>query len=358
MARSIPKDRFHDLIEAATAVFLEQGYRRTQMADVAARMGVAKGTRLPLRREQGGPLRLRAPPRGRTERIDLPDALPVRTPPPGATLAERPRSGSRRTATCPRSSRRSRGAGCSTSGRRSRRSCASCIRCCSASASRSSSSIAARPTTPSSQRSGTELGARAPAGCCAATSRTASAAGCWSRCEDSAISARMVLETAVFWAVHRHWDPSPQVVDESVVEATVVAFVVRACSALRESPERGLRMSSPDDRRYDIDCSARLRDLSALPLPRRDGLQPGALLPRAQRRELVFCFIVCGFIGLWHMPLFFLLAGWSAAASLRSARRAAASCVERVASSRCRCSWAACCSCPSSSISSFAADST
>src|SRR5436190_7441507 len=27
--------------------------------------------------------------------------------------------------------------------------------------------------------------------------------------------------------------------------------------------------------------------------------------------------VVCGFIGLWHMPLFFLLAGWSAVASLR-----------------------------------------
>src|SRR5262245_33480913 len=28
--------------------------------------------------------------------------------------------------------------------------------------------------------------------------------------------------------------------------------------------------------------------------------------------------VVCGFIGLWHMPLLFLLAGWSAAASLES----------------------------------------
>src|SRR5262249_10527659 len=27
--------------------------------------------------------------------------------------------------------------------------------------------------------------------------------------------------------------------------------------------------------------------------------------------------VVCGFISLWHMPLFFLLAGWSAASSLR-----------------------------------------
>jgi len=33
--------------------------------------------------------------------------------------------------------------------------------------------------------------------------------------------------------------------------------------------------------------------------------------------SLVFL-ILCGFIGLWHMPLFFLLAGWSAAASLRT----------------------------------------
>jgi glucans biosynthesis protein C len=28
--------------------------------------------------------------------------------------------------------------------------------------------------------------------------------------------------------------------------------------------------------------------------------------------------VVCGFIGLWHMPLFFLLAGWSAASSLQA----------------------------------------
>src|SRR5437868_1738475 len=26
--------------------------------------------------------------------------------------------------------------------------------------------------------------------------------------------------------------------------------------------------------------------------------------------------VFCGFVGLWHMPLFFLLAGWSACASL------------------------------------------
>src|ERR1051326_5301762 len=44
MARQIPDSRFPQLLDAATAVFIEQGYRRTQMADVAAAMGVAKGT--------------------------------------------------------------------------------------------------------------------------------------------------------------------------------------------------------------------------------------------------------------------------------------------------------------------------
>jgi AcrR family transcriptional regulator len=40
MPRAIPEDRFQDLLDAATAVFLEQGSRRTQGADVAARMGL------------------------------------------------------------------------------------------------------------------------------------------------------------------------------------------------------------------------------------------------------------------------------------------------------------------------------
>lgn len=38
---------------------------------------------------------------------------------------------------------------------------------------------------------------------------------------------------------------------------------------------------------------------------------------RNHESSVVFL-ILCGFIGLWHMPLLFLLAGWSAAASLRS----------------------------------------
>ena len=46
--------------------------------------------------------------------------------------------------------------------------------------------------------------------------------------EDPGVVARIVLETAVFWAVHRYWDPSPQAVDEQAAERAVVNFVVRA----------------------------------------------------------------------------------------------------------------------------------
>lgn len=44
MARPIPPDRFRSLIQAGTATFIAQGYRRTQMQDIADALGVAKGT--------------------------------------------------------------------------------------------------------------------------------------------------------------------------------------------------------------------------------------------------------------------------------------------------------------------------
>jgi hypothetical protein len=46
--------------------------------------------------------------------------------------------------------------------------------------------------------------------------------------EDGAVAARIVLETLVFWAVHRHWDPSPQAIDEASAKHTVLTFLIRA----------------------------------------------------------------------------------------------------------------------------------
>src|SRR4029453_329190 len=44
MARKTPPERLGQIVECATQVFIEQGYRRTQMADIAEALGVAKGT--------------------------------------------------------------------------------------------------------------------------------------------------------------------------------------------------------------------------------------------------------------------------------------------------------------------------
>ena len=43
---------------------------------------------------------------------------------------------------------------------------------------------------------------------------------------DTAVAARVILETVVTWAVHRHWDPSPHAIDDQVAEDTVVQFVL------------------------------------------------------------------------------------------------------------------------------------
>src|SRR6185369_1466769 len=35
---------------------------------------------------------------------------------------------------------------------------------------------------------------------------------------DVTVAARVIVETIVTWAVHRHWDPSPQAIDDQVAE--------------------------------------------------------------------------------------------------------------------------------------------
>src|SRR3990172_5694004 len=86
MPRAIPGDRFQDLIDAATAVFLEQGYRRTQVADVAARMGLSKGSIYTYVESKESLFDCVLRHADRSDRVDLPEALPVATPSPSATL--------------------------------------------------------------------------------------------------------------------------------------------------------------------------------------------------------------------------------------------------------------------------------
>jgi hypothetical protein len=42
------------------------------------------------------------------------------------------------------------------------------------------------------------------------------------------IAARLVIETVTFWAVHRHWDVSPQPMNDALAREHVLRFVLRA----------------------------------------------------------------------------------------------------------------------------------
>ncbi len=226
MPRITPKDRFHDLIEAATSVFLEEGYRRTQMADVAARMGVAKGTLYLYVESKEALFHAVIQHADRGERIELPELLPVPTPPPGATLEE--------------VHKRVAENGMPILGEALARQRVVDVRAELEAIIHELYAVLAH------HRVGIKLLDR-----CAADHPELAAVWFSSGREgaqellrryledrirrrrltpvaDSAVAARIVLETAVFWAVHRHWDPSPQTVDDQTAERTVVDFVVRA----------------------------------------------------------------------------------------------------------------------------------
>ena len=84
MPRLRDPDRFSQIVSTAIEVFIDKGYRHTQMSDIAEAMGIAKGTLYLYveSKEALFDLALRA---ARGE-LREPDAFPVPTPPQGSTL--------------------------------------------------------------------------------------------------------------------------------------------------------------------------------------------------------------------------------------------------------------------------------
>jgi AcrR family transcriptional regulator len=227
--RSIPPDRYDALIRAATEVFLEQGYRRTQMADVAGALGVAKGT-VYLYVESKEALFDRVLEHAdRTDAIPSPRMLPVPTPRPGSTLrrlrARLAREGKlpALTAALPRRRARDSRAELAAIARELYRLLA-----------------AHRVAIKLLDRCGRDfpalsaLWSASGRGGIVATLERYLRARVASRqlapLTDSALSARMTLEVAAMWAVHRHWDPFPSArpFEEAQVEDGVVEFISRA----------------------------------------------------------------------------------------------------------------------------------
>jgi AcrR family transcriptional regulator len=227
MSRTIPTDRFDDLIEAATAVFLEQGYRRTQIADVAARMGLSKGSIYTYVENKEALFDCVLRHADRSDRVELPKTLPVPAPPPGATLQLVQKRLSEESALPFLTAALSR------------------TRVPDVHAEMEAvfgefyDSLARnRAAIKLIERCARDYPALAKfwyqAGREGALSRLArylddrARRGRLRRFEDGAVAARIVLETVVFWAVHRHWDPSPQAVDESSAKRTMLAVLTSA----------------------------------------------------------------------------------------------------------------------------------
>ena len=227
MPRTMPDDRVEQLVDAATSVFIERGYTLTQMADVAAALGVAKGT-LYLYVESKEALfdlvaRYADIPRPFAKR----PSLPVRTPKPGATLRYvRERiAQSQVPPTLARALAGKRADDVHAEFEAIVRELYDTL-----AANRRGIKLLDR-----SARDYPELAALwfegGRGGLIALLTQYLDERvrrRVFRSVPDTTVAARLIIETVTFWAVHRHSDPHPQVVDEAVAKDTVVQFLARA----------------------------------------------------------------------------------------------------------------------------------
>jgi AcrR family transcriptional regulator len=219
--RLIAPDRVQQLIRCATDIFIADGYRRAQMEDVAQALGVAKGTLYGY--VDGKATLFDACVRCADGHEPLPDPskLPLQAPKPGSTVAsvqarllkevgdlellaaltrEAPRDAVAELRTIISDLYTRMG--------RNRFGIKLVDRC-----AKDRPELAA--VWFGQGRSGQNLAL-------AQYLELRAAKGLLRRLPNTQIAARTVLETIAFWAVHRHWDPSPQAVDEVSVQAAVV----------------------------------------------------------------------------------------------------------------------------------------
>jgi AcrR family transcriptional regulator len=227
MARRTPDNRLEQLVEAATAVFIERGYTLTQMADVALALGVAKGTLYLYVESKEALFDLVARYADAPRPFAKTPSLPIRTPKPGATLRYvRERiAQSQAPATLARALAGSRVDDVRAEFETIVRELYDTL-----AANRRGIKLLDR-----SARDYPELAALwfegGRGGLIALLTQYLDERArrrVVRPVPDTTVAARLIIETVSFWAVHRHSDPHPQVVDEAVAKETVVQFLTRA----------------------------------------------------------------------------------------------------------------------------------
>jgi AcrR family transcriptional regulator len=226
MPRYVMGDRLQHLIESATSVFIARGYRQTQMADVATKMGVAKGSLYTYVESKDALFDLVVRCADRDDwRAKAPE-LPVPTSSSESTLQYiRQRLAQAETMTNLAEALNRKRVRDSSSELR-----AIMIELYGLLASnrygitlidRSSRDYPELAALWLDTRSGLLKLLRSYL-----ESRIAS--GHLRPVPDTAVAARLLLETATFWAVHRHWDLRPEPISDSVARDTVVHFAMGA----------------------------------------------------------------------------------------------------------------------------------
>jgi AcrR family transcriptional regulator len=227
MPRSIPSERLQHLIEVATEIFIAHGYRQTQMADVAEALGVAKGTLYGYVQSKAALFDAAVRHADGHQALPEPDKLPIKTPATGSTVqwlegrmaAETTGLYLLKAVTAAppadvRSELREVLVDLYRRASRNRLTIKLVDRCAS-----DYPDLAAlwfgRGRWAQHELLMRYMQARADAGCLRSVLSVP-------------VAARMVLETVAFWAVHRHWDPSPQSIEEDTVEETVIDLLVHS----------------------------------------------------------------------------------------------------------------------------------
>jgi AcrR family transcriptional regulator len=225
MARTMPAGRLQQLVDCATRLFIEHGYAHTQIADVADAMGIGKGTVYLYVESKEALYDLVVRCAAGEHPPAAPSALPVRTPKRGATLkyvrarlAEQPslptlRAGlTRQTVADPEQE------------------LTAVVREVYGALSRNRHTIKLMDRSAQfhpelaalwfTQARGTLVDALSEYLARRIRRRL------FRSVRDTRVAARVIVETIATWAVHRHWDPSPQPIDDQVAEGTVIQFVV------------------------------------------------------------------------------------------------------------------------------------
>ena len=229
MARRIPEDRFDDLVRGATRVFIDAGYRRTQMADVAQAIGVAKGTLYGYVESKDALLALCLAYADTTESIPLPDPLPLPTPSPGE-IGRRVADAVGQEVRLPRLEAAMAISEVEDAGEEARGVVGELFDLMYA--NRHGIKLLDRCMDhPEIQGLWQTHGREDVRTAMTAYLEHRAASGHFRRFDDRRLAARMVIEICTTWAVHIHWDRAPEPYDPERARSNAIEFAVRGLLA-------------------------------------------------------------------------------------------------------------------------------